>query len=100
MIPEEFVDLRNSILASIEPLEDIIRRARELAESSPPPENRRPATEADIIVGAIIWHWRSEEHGGWYWHEIKEVHYPSDDFKAYMADDGCKYGLHNAWVKT
>ena len=100
MTPEEYIKLRDAVNEIIAPLLESVARARELAESCQPPEGRRKATPQDIVEGAIIWHWRKEQHGGWYWHEIAEVRYPSDDFKAYVADDGCRYGLHNAWVRS
>lgn len=64
----------------------------------PPMDNRRPATAKDIVEGNFIWHQRSEEHGGDYFHIIEEVLHPNDDFKAYISD-GCRYGLHKAYVE-
>jgi hypothetical protein len=99
MTPEEYIQFRDSVVAIIKPLNESIGKARELAEQCEPPKNRRRATPSDIVEGAIIWHWREDEHGGWYWHEIDEVMHPNDDFKAYTAD-GCRYGLHEAWVRS
>jgi hypothetical protein len=100
MTPEEYIKLRDAVSEIITPLRESVEKARELADSCFPPEARRRATPSDIVVGAIIWHWREEKHGGWYWHEIYEVQYQGDDFKAYVADDGCRYGLHEAWVRS
>lgn len=97
MTPKEYLKLRDEIRGIIRPLRDAINKAREAAELCEPPANRRRATEQDVVVGAVIWH--QDRTGGWYWHEVEEVLHPSDDFKAYTADDGCRYGLHNAWVE-
>lgn len=30
--------------------------------------------------------------------KIEEVLHPSDPYKAYVAQDGCRYGLEDSWV--
>jgi len=69
------------------------------------PEKLRPAVASDIVEGAIIWYpdWRDEEHGNEpdcrLWNMVDEVMYPNDDWKAYVAHDGCRYGLYAAFVE-
>jgi hypothetical protein len=61
------------------------------------PAGLRPAIPQDITVGNLIWY----KHGdnGHFWQIIEEVYRPSDPFKAYCAEDGCRYGLDDAWVE-
>ena len=98
MTPEEFVKINIEQKAIILAAEMVIFEARELAGLAEMPKNVRKAEAKDIIEGAIIWHKRSKEHGGPYWNIIEEVLLPGDGFKAYCADDGCRYGLDWAFV--
>ena len=66
------------------------------------PSNLRPATAEDIKVGAQIWY----DHGGLpyfpsepYCMTVEEVLHPNDQWKAYTADDGCRYGMYGAMVE-
>ncbi len=73
------------------------------AQRIPYPEKTRPATRADIVVGAIVWY-RShvdadEEYPCAGWHEVCDVLFPDSDWKAYVAEDGCRYGLHDAEIE-
>lgn len=66
----------------------------------PPPTKLRPAKPTDIVAGRIIFYLRdSSADGEDYWQVVSEVHNPGDDFKAYTAEDGCCYGLANAYVE-
>ena len=98
MTPEEFVRLRNEQKAIIEKARQIISEGYIEASKSDPPKLCKYATALDIVEGAIIWHDRPLEHGGWFWNTVDEVLRPNDEFKAYVADDGCRYGLHGAFV--
>jgi len=63
----------------------------------------RPATAADIVEGAIIWYprWEEDEDDDVRsWRRVEEVYYPSDQWKAYCADCGCRYGLDGAFVEV
>lgn len=98
MTPTEYLNLERQQLAIIQAAQRRISEAREEADKCPPPANRRPARASDIVEGAIIWHERKAEHGGDYWHVVDEPLSYGDAFKAYCADDGCRYGLHGAYV--
>lgn len=98
MKPEIYTQKERLAYEQIEKLKSDLLIARIEADNSPPPERKRPATPEDIRVGAVIWHVMDREDGGDYWHIIKEVQYPDDLFKAYIADDGCRYGLDRAYV--
>lgn len=98
MTPEEFLQIQARCNAQIDVLRNEIYLAYLKAKNCPPPEQRRRAEPRDITVGNVIWYERSEQYGGWFWNVVEEVRYPDDDFKAYVADDGCRYGLKDAWV--
>ena len=57
---------------------------------------RRPATAADIVFGATI-HYKHGDDGP-FTRTVEEVLRPSDPYKAFSADDGCRYGLDDAYV--
>jgi hypothetical protein len=61
------------------------------------PAKLRPATPKDIVEGAILWypHWSEKK-----WSMVVDVRYPDDQWKAYCADDGCRYGLDGAFVEV
>jgi hypothetical protein len=96
MTPEQYLEVLREQKAIIKAAEDTIAAARDKATNSPPPV-LRPARPDDISKGAAIWY-RNEEYG-WYWNIVAEPLFYGDDWKAYVADDGCLYGLHDAWVK-
>lgn len=98
MTPQEYVKYENEIYEQINALRKKVSDAREEAEKAKPPKNRRQATPEDITAGSIIWHEREEEYGDDYWNVVEEVLRPSDPFKAYCADDGCRYGLDGAYI--
>ena len=56
----------------------------------------RKATAKDITEGNIVYLICDGDE----MHKmtIDEVLYPYDDFKAFCADDGCRYGLRDLWV--
>lgn len=70
--------------------------ALEAAWEAPLPASLQAATPSDIVEGAILWY---PEHQGRRWEEISVVYDPTDDFKAYLSDDGCRYGLRGAFVE-
>lgn len=96
MTPEEYMKIADEQGAIIEKAERAIQAAREKAERAKPPKNLVPAHASDIKAGAIIWH--EHEDYGWYWHVVDQERHYGDPFKAYVADDGCRYGLNGAWV--
>jgi len=58
----------------------------------------RPAEPKDIVEGAVILHQNGDN--GPFERVVDEVLRPSDPWKAYCADDGCRYGLDDAWVEV
>lgn len=71
------------------------------AEKLKAPKHLRPATSKDIKVNAIIWYPGSKQEylDRDYWKCVEKVLYPSDDWKAYEAHDGSRYGLRGAYVE-
>lgn len=90
MTPKEYLEIEAVQVARI-------RVARAEANKSVFPENVRVANSSDIIEGAIIWHRNGDD--GPFWNIVSEVLHPSDTYKAYCADDGCRYGLMDAFVE-
>jgi len=56
----------------------------------------RKATPKDIFEGNIVY--LVGDGSNLHKQVIEEVINPEDDFKAYVADDGCRYGLHDLWI--
>lgn len=56
----------------------------------------RQATEKDIYQGKIIYH--LADWGIYYRAVIELVLNPTDRWKAFCADTGCRYGLENTFV--
>ena len=67
-----------------------------IALQAPFPKDLRPATAGDVICGNVFYY---PNNGNPFWEIIAEVRYPSDDFKAYIGEDGCRYGLDGAFVE-
>ncbi len=57
----------------------------------------RHLTAEDVIVGQAILVWNGEDYTEL---TIEEVLRPSDLFKGYTADDGCRYGLEGAYLNS
>ena len=99
MTPKDYLKIEIEQRAIIAAAQKKINAAREEAEKEKPPHDElRPARPEDIASGLIVWHERAEEYGGWYWHIVEEPKHYGDAFKAYCADDGCRYGLDGAFV--
>lgn len=97
MTPEECIKIEKRERAIIRGAEAIITAARaEADKAKPPKKSLRPARADDIKPGLIVWHDNGDY--GWFWHVVEEPQHYGDSFKAYMADDGCRYGLDGAWV--
>jgi hypothetical protein len=79
-------------------LSDIECLLFDVAKESPFPSNLRQATPEDVCVGNIFYY-PKENIDDSFWQIIEEVRYPDDDFKAYLAEDGCRYGLNGAFVE-
>jgi len=56
----------------------------------------RKAEPSDVVEGNIVYLIGDGDE----MHKItiEEVYRPNDDWKAFCADDGCRYGLHDLWV--
>lgn len=100
MTPAEFLVIDKEQRAIIAAAEERIAEAREKAEKCRPPKNRRPAEAQDIVEGAVIWHTRERKHGGDFWNIVESPEHYGDPFKAYTADDGCRYGIEGAYVEV
>jgi hypothetical protein len=99
MTPIEYLRIETEQRAVIENAEAIISAARDKADKAKPPKaDLRKCRPEDIRHGLIVWHEREAKHGGWYWHIVDEPLQYGDYFEAYVADDGCHYGLLRAWV--
>ena len=96
MTAEEYVEYKDRLKVQIDMLRDKIRAAYDEVDTALPAD-LRPATASDITPGRIIYY----EHGddGPFWQEVREVLRPNDQWKAYTAMDGCRYGLDDAWVR-
>lgn len=98
MTPKEYQVIQAEQIAIIDHARMIILKARQKADKSPFPRNVRPAEPKDIVEGQIIWH-RNVDSGCSYWNIVDKVLHPNDPFKAYCADDGCRYGLDCAFIE-
>ena len=99
MTPAEYMQLRKPIEEAIDRLNDARLAMWESANQSRLPANLRPATADDIQPDAIIWYKHGGENG-YFWQIVdRPLHY-GDAFKAYEAEDGCRCGLHDAWVEV
>jgi hypothetical protein len=56
----------------------------------------RRATPKDIFEGNVVY--LIGDGSNLHKQVIEEVMNPKDDFKAYVAEDGCRYGLHDLWI--
>ncbi len=99
MTPSEYLKIEKEQRDLIHLAEKRISEARRKADKCSPPKNRRPAKASDIVENAIIWHEQDAEFGGDFWNIVAEPLHYGDDFKAYVADDGCRYGLKDAYVE-
>tara|TARA_R110001606_G_scaffold385158_1_gene548537 strand:- start:33447 stop:33752 length:306 start_codon:yes stop_codon:yes gene_type:complete len=77
-------------------------KALDEAEKAKLPERLIKAQAKDIVEGSIIWYpeWYKEDKGCCMWKAIEEVLHPNSDWKAYCAQDGCRYGLDGAFVEA
>lgn len=99
MTPEEYAEVVKEQNVIIKKAYSIINKARCKADKAKMPKNIRAATAKDMVEGNIIWHKREVKYGGPFWNIVDAVLSPNDLFKAYCADDGCRYGLDGAFVK-
>jgi hypothetical protein len=96
MTGDQFLKLRQSCEEARDILEREVGRARAKVRH-PARRKMRPATANDVQEGRIFWYFHDDKPH--FWCIIEEVRYPGDDFKAFLADDGCRYGLKGAYVE-
>ncbi len=82
--------------AEAEAASEAARVAEKMAQAARLPNVVRYANDKDIIKGAILWYADDSV----YWLMVEEVLRPSDPYKAYIAHDGCRYGLDGAFVEV
>lgn len=99
MRPHEYLEIKLEQDRIIRKAKRLINSAHSKAQLCAPPKKQRPATPDDIVVGAVIWHSREKPYGGPFWNVVEEPLHYGDPFKAYTADDGCRYGLCGAYVE-
>jgi hypothetical protein len=63
------------------------------------PDNLRAAVAKDIQEDAVIWYPRVGDCEGATWAIVYEPLYYGDAWKAFTAHDGCRLGLHGAFVE-
>lgn len=97
MTPQQYLAIEREQQKIIDEAEDVIAKARRKADKCPKPKNLRKANADDIKVGAVIW---LDADDGFVWNVVEELRHYGDDWKAYVADDGCRYGLHSAYVES
>ena len=73
------------------------KKALDKAESAGLPKGLVKAQSKDITQGNVIWY--PEWDGDRSWNVVDEVLCPNDNWKAYCAHDGCRYGLEGAFVE-
>ena len=97
--PKKYKEIEDKQRAIINSAQRIIRQAYESAKESPLPKNLRSATSDDIKINNVIWYPNGGDDWTPFWKIVEEVLYPSDPWKAYCAEDGCRYGLCGAYVE-
>ena len=95
---KEYLVIKKEQEAIIERAEALIYTAREKADKEKFPKKKRPATAEDIKIGSVIWHYQKREYGGSFWIIVEEPLHYGDTCKEYIADDGCRYGLDEAYI--
>lgn len=96
MKPREFLIEKRSIEEQIVQLECQLDALPGKVEF-PKDEELRPAKASDIRVGEMIFYPENPRRNSWIAF-VQDVMWPDDDFKAYMSEDGCRYGLRGAFV--
>ena len=98
---QRYIDAGKKVKAAIKHKQE----AEENANAAKLPNKLRPAEANDVIEGAVIWYpeWKTKESDpdgdSRGWNIVDEVLFPSDEWKAYCAHDGCRYGLDGAYVE-
>jgi len=86
--------------AEIAALQKKQRALYESIDGWKPPAKLRPMMPEDVKVGQIYWG-HVDDPEECYWNEIAEIiGRPDDEFKAWCAADGCRYGIWEKWVQV
>jgi len=96
MTAKQFLAAKRKLDRMTASIKTVLNELRE-AVVFPPDEKLRRACSKDIKIGAVIYY--KESDFGPVWYVIEEVHAPDSEFKAFTADDGCRYGLDGAFVE-
>jgi len=97
--PQHYQTIKELTAQKIDELLCALEAMKEEAENCPEPAVLTQATAANIIEGSIIWYVTDDELQTC-WVIVEEVLNPSDEFKAFCADDGCRYGLDGAYIEV
>ena len=94
--PQTYLKIKKQQEAFIDKARERIIKAYNSAYLCPVPKNIRKATARDIVEDAIIWYPDWDEGK---WCVVEEVLRAGDDFKAFTAEGGDRYGLDGAYVE-
>ncbi len=97
MRAKDFIKERDKLEHRVEAIRHKINSLYE-SVTIPDVADLRRATAKDVVVGNVFYYHPSTKHA--FWQIIRDVRWPDDDFKAYVAEDGCRYGLDDAWVEN
>lgn len=95
MTPEQWKSKHDEMVGRHRRESSEVSKSRESVEY-PATDALRPATARDVQEGAVFYYPTCDPP---WWCIIDEVRYPDDDFKAFVADDGCRHGLNGAFVR-
>ena len=97
--PKQYLEIEDQQIKIIAATYETIKIVRNFAELCPLPEKLRPAGPKDIFEKAVIWYPPTADSPNATWSIVEEVLAPKSSFKAYCADDGCRYGLDGAYIE-
>ena len=90
---------RKDIIRRIEALNEELKKVdEEIYNYNELPANLRKAKPEDIVLDNVIWYKGNEYHGD-FCKIVDEVLHPDSMYKSFCAEDGCRYGLDNAYVE-
>lgn len=93
MTPEEYIIIKENANKAITVLKEQILNALTMAKQCSIPKNLYQAMGNDIFIGNVIWYPEYND-----WHIVEEILHSEDRYKAYIAEDGCRYGLEGAFI--
>lgn len=88
------IDMHYSIIDSLEDRIQSLKEKIEEGEITIDIDLLRPIKPSDVKEGQIVF----GDYGHWCIQTIQEVIHPHSSFKAWISDDGCRYGLENSYV--